>query len=64
MGDRATSRKSHSTLLYFDFINANGFPDLLQHIDESVDVNIILFDSPPLLLKCSFHLCLLWDLVS
>lgn len=42
------SEKSHSTLLYFDFMNGNGFPDLIQHIDESVNFYMIPFDSQPL----------------
>ena len=31
------SRKSYSTVLYIDFMNGNSSPDLIQHIDKSVN---------------------------
>jgi len=56
VGEWATSKKSHSTLLYFDFINGNGFPW------RSILMNLsILTLSQPLLLKSTFFssVCLL-----
>lgn len=41
---------------YFDFVNGNGFPYLIQHVDESVDFYIILFNSQQLLLIFFFSL--------